>query len=193
MMVTIVVEGPTDRVVAERIVGCAGLEPGFVYVTQGKAKLLRNLAGYNQAARLAPWFVLCDLDREPCAPKLVQRHLSAPAAQMCFRVAVRETEAWLLADVDRVARFLGIPPVTVPAVPETLLDPKEALVSLARKSRNRLIREDMVPSESALRQVGPGYEARIIEFASTHWRPQVAADRSPSLARCIEALRRLKA
>ncbi len=191
-MVTIAVEGTTDKVVAERVLDYAGFKVGFAYITQGKAKLLRNLSGYNSAARLAPWFVLCDLDREACAPQFIQRHLPTPSKQMRFRVAVRETEAWLLADADQIAHFLAIPSATVPATPETLLDPKEALVSLARKSRSRSIREDMVPAERAMRHVGPGYETRIIEFASTHWRPEVAAVRSPSLAHCIKALRTLK-
>ncbi len=60
-----------------------------------------------------------------------------PAPYMCFRVAVREVEAWLLADREQIARFLSIARSRVPQSPETLDNPKQRLVELARHSRRR--------------------------------------------------------
>lgn len=66
--------------------------------------------------------------------------------------------------------------------------PKQALVNLARTSRRRAIRDDMVPREGSGRAVGPGYTSRIIEFVSNHWRPEQAAHVSDSLRRAIARL-----
>jgi transposase len=41
------------------------------------------------------------------------------------------------------------------------------------------------------RPVGPAYASRLIEFASSSWRPEVAAQRADSLRRTIDCLRRL--
>jgi hypothetical protein len=85
---------------------------------------------------------------------------------MCFRVAVRETEAWLLADRERLARFLGISTSRIPLDPEAMDDPKSLMVDLARHSRRREIREDMIPRSGSGRNVGPAYVSRLIEFVA---------------------------
>jgi hypothetical protein len=114
---------------------------------------------------------------------------------MCLRVAVRAVEAWLLADAERLATFLYIPRHRVPTLPDAEADPKATLVRLARRSRSRLIRRDMVPRMGSSARVGPGYAGRIVEFvtatASRGWRPAVAAEHSDSLRRCLDALRGL--
>ena len=186
------VEGLVDEAVVRKLIAHAGATPGPVYGKQGKSLLRQKIAGYNNAARRAPWMVLVDLDHdEVCAPPLRDAWLPQPAERLCFRVAVREVEAWLLADTQRLAAFLGVSPARVPADPERLDDPKTAMVNLARSSRRRAIQEDMVPREGSGRQVGPAYSSRLIEFASSSWRPDVAARRSDSLRRAIDCLRRL--
>ena len=62
-----------------------------------------------------------------------------------FPVAVREVEAWLLADRKHLAHFLHVPITQIPLAPEELENPKQTLVNLARKSRVRSIQKDMVP------------------------------------------------
>jgi hypothetical protein len=111
-------------------------------------------------------------------------------------VAVRAVEAWLLADAERLAAFLGIRAALIPRDPDAEHDPKTTLVNLARRSRRRAIREDIVPREGSGGRVGPGYVGRLIEFvtaAENGWRPGVAAGRSDSLRRCLEALQVLRA
>jgi hypothetical protein len=190
--ITVVVEGDTDLPVARAILKHVGLEPGMEIDCGGKVKLDQRLPSYNAAAVYAPWLVLRDLDQDaPCAAVLVQRLAARPAPQLYLRIAVHAVEAWLLADATRVARFLHVRPAQVPEAPDELPDPKQALVNLARRSTKPAIREDMVPGKRTSRPIGPAYEARIIEFASTLWRPAPASKRSPSLQRCIRALRRL--
>jgi hypothetical protein len=128
----------------------------------------------------------------PCAPRARAQWLPELQAFMCFRLAVRESEAWLLADQEAIARYLAIGARLVPNDPESLLDPKATVVDLARRSSRRSIREDIVPVEGSGRSVGPGYVARLIDFAANHWRVDAAASVSDSLARavrCLEALR----
>jgi hypothetical protein len=67
-------------------------------------------------------------------------------------------------------------------------NPKETLINIARTSRNRSIREDLVPRQASGAKVGPLYVPRLIEFAEKLWRPDIAANESESLRRCILAL-----
>jgi hypothetical protein len=113
---------------------------------------------------------------------------------MCFRVAVREVEAWLLGDRERLARFLDVDPGWIPSDPEGSPNPKTQVVNLARRSRRREIVADMVPRRESGRSEGSAYASRLIEFISDSrhgWRPTVAARSSDSLRRCLRCLRRL--
>jgi hypothetical protein len=191
-MISAAVEGMVDEAVARTLIAHAGAVVGDVYGTHGKAYLRQKITGYNNAARRSPWLVLVDLDGdEHCAPPLLNTWLPQLAPHLCFRVAVREVEAWLMADSERLAAFLYISRKKIPGNPETLQDPKAEMVKLARSSNRPAIRDDMTPRERSGRRVGPAYASRLIEFASSFWRPGVAAERSDSLGRAINCLRRL--
>ncbi len=190
-VISAAVEGVVDEAVVRRLVPHAGATLRDVYGKKGKRLLRQRIASYNLAAQRAPWIVLVDLDNEECAPPLRNAWLPQPARYLCFRVAVREVEAWLLADIERLAEFLGIARGRVPPQPETLNDPKGALVNLARTSRRRDVREDLVPRPDSGRQVGPAYSSRPTEFVTNDWRPEVAAQRADSLRRAIRCLQRL--
>jgi len=195
--VNVLVEGVTDEAVARRLLEAVGLACGNVYGKHGKGALLERLPNYNRAARFAPWLVLVDLDHDAdCAPPFVRNVLPEPAAGMRLRVAVQAVEAWLLADAERLAAFLGVRAALVPPDPDAEHDPKTTLINLARRSRRQAIREDIVPREGSGGRVGPGYAGRLIEFvmdADRRWRPGVAARRSDSLRRCVETLETLSA
>jgi hypothetical protein len=188
------VEGIVDQAVFERLVESVGAEVGNVFPKGGKARLLAKIRGFNQAARFGPWLVLVDLDREECAPPFRRRFLRSVAPNMAFRVAVHAVEAWLLADRRRIATWLDVPLGLVPARPEALPDPKLAVVNLARRSRSRDVRVEMVPRDGSGRNVGALYPSRVGEFVRDKergWRPEVAACSSDSLDRCLRDLRRI--
>lgn len=193
--ISVAVEGDLDAAVLRRLLRSVGAEPGTIYGRRGKSHLLDRLAAYNQAARFQPWVVLLDLNQDAaCVPQILPRWLPAPAPQMCLRVAVRAVDAWLLADAERLARFLHIPRHHIPARPDAIDHPKQYIVSLARQSRSSAIREDMVPRPESGRDVGPAYTARLIQFVEDEangWRPEVAAEASESLARCLRRLHQL--
>jgi hypothetical protein len=192
LAVSVAVEGIVDEAAAVRLLGLVGAYPRSIYGKSGKPALKRDLLGFNSAARFAPWLVLVDLDGDfDCAPPLRDRWLPDPAPHMCFRVAIRQVEAWLLADAETLAQFLGVRRGRIPVEPETIADAKRAMVDLARASQRPAVRKDMVPREGAGRSTGPAYASRLIEYANGSWRPDVASTRSESLARAIACLRRL--
>lgn len=188
-------EGTLDLAVVARLISFCGGVPGNEFDGPGKPALLKKLIGFNLAARHSPWFVLADLDIvHSCVPAIVRELLPAPSDHMIFRLAVHEVEAWLLADIERIATFLRISAAAVPRQSETLEDPKQSVVNLARRSRSRQIREDIVPREGSGRKVGPAYVSRLASFArDVHegWRPDVAARNSPSLSKAVHRLSEL--
>lgn len=192
LAITAAVEGLADEVLVKRLCSFLGATLAQVHGRQGKQHLLTRLGGYNHSARFRPWLVLLDLDDDAeCAPEIITQWLPEPSPLMCLRVAVRELEAWLLADAERIARFLSVSAAMIPADPDGLADPKRAMVELAVRSRRRSIREDMVPALGSGQPVGPAYTSRLIEFiqdAELGWRPEVAAKRSNSLERCIAGI-----
>lgn len=192
MFITAAVEGLVDEAVIRCLVQYVGGQLHRVYGKNGRAHLRQRISGYNNAARFSPWIVIVDLNRDAdCAPPLLVQWLPQPAPNMCFRVAVREVEAWLLADRERIARFLSVSVQRVPRAPELIDDPKRLMVQLAASSRRREIREDMVPRPGSGRPIGPAYASRLIEFAEAHWRPRISARSSESLRRCLLRLREM--
>lgn len=192
MVISLAVEGASDAAIMRRVCATAGIQVGAEFVARGKGNLDPRIGGYNNAARFAPWLVVRDLDHDAdCAPTLVSQLLPKRAPGMCFRVPVRSVEAWLLGDRDGFSRFFGVPVAMIHVDPDALSRPKRTVVDLARRSTKRGIREGMVPVQGNSVEVGPDYTALVVEFASTIWNPEAAAERSDSLFRCLRALRRL--
>jgi hypothetical protein len=192
VVISAAVEGLVDEAVVRKLIIEAGGNPGTVYGKKGKPFLRQTILGYNNAARHSPWVVLVDLDRDAeCAPPLRAEWVPDPAQCLCFRVAVREVEAWLMADPESLASFLAVARSRIPSDPEQLLQPKTEMVNLARRSRRRDIRDDMVPREQSGRSVGPADTSRLVEYVQALWRPQVAVERAQSLRRATGHLKRM--
>src|SRR4051812_23297441 len=134
-VVTVACEGDGDVPVARKVIEHVGLAMGNSYPCAGKGNLDKSLKAYDNAAKHSPWLVLRDLDVDAdCAPTLVAELLPSPSPGMCFRVAVRAAEAWLMADRESFAVFFGVPRTKVPRDPESLRDPKTEVMNLARRS-----------------------------------------------------------
>lgn len=190
------VEGIVDDAALRRIFDYLNIIPSAVHGRNGKQFLISRIQGYNHSARFRKWVVLLDLDGDgECAPEMLPEWLPVPAEYMCLRVAVREIESWLLADTQRIARYLAVRSSLVPDRPDSLADPKAEMINLARHSRRSDIRQDMVARTGSGQRVGPAYSSRMIQFIQQPdgWRPEVASANSESLRRCIEAIRRLAA
>lgn len=193
--VKVAVEGPTDEAALRRLLAEVGLCCGGVFGRNGKPELVEKIPAYNRAARLEPWVVLLDLDQDAeCAPARRDGLLPELFAGMHLRIAVRAVETWLLADRERASQFLAVSPALVPANPDLEPDPKAKVVQLARRSRRRDVRNGLVPREGTKTRIGPAYTSSVSEFfadAQNGWRPEIASMYSPSLLRCMGALRRL--
>jgi hypothetical protein len=125
LIIPAAVEGIVDEAVVQKLIIEGGGYPGTVYGKNGKEFLRQKIHGFNNAAKNWPWFVLVDLDNDAeCAPLLCAAWAPALARFLCFRIAVREVEAWLMADADALASFLGIGRNRIPTDPEQLDSPK---------------------------------------------------------------------
>jgi hypothetical protein len=193
--VSIAVEGKLDEAVLTKLLLLVGIKVAAPYGKKGKDYLKKKIRGYNQAAKCGDgWIVLVDLDNDAeCAPPFVASWLPDRSPNLQLRVAVRAVESWLLADSEEIAHFLGVPRQKIPAQPENEVVPKNTLINIARRSRSREIREDIVPRPDSSASQGPGYTSRLVEFTMRYWDPERAARRAPSLKRTFDSLLRWKA
>ncbi|MFH1136398.1 MAG: hypothetical protein V1816_09990 [Pseudomonadota bacterium] len=199
------VEDPPSAEVAKKIVeyrnehaeGSLAFIEGFPHVTKGFGKIKKMAPRFLAMAENGlVTFTVTDLDKEACPPELIKKWFSIKAKpaelprRVIFRVAVREIEAWILADQFGCSAFLGIPEDNFPSFPDTLNDPKEHLLSIIRKKGKKKWLREMLPTSNS--QIGPMYNIRLCEFVKEAWSPERASASSPSLARAINSLLNFK-
>jgi hypothetical protein len=163
-------------------------------VKHGRGNVQRDLGAYATLALEMPVLIGVDLDNDDCAPTLLDDWGSLPPKPgLLLRVAVREIEAWVLADKRRIATFIGAAPNAVPNRPDVLIDPKRSLLEIARSNARSELKADMVPRnyDALYPRIGPAYNLRMCEFVADKWRPQVARKKSDSLNRAMVALEQL--
>ena len=188
----LVVEDRLTDAVATKILQHFGIEIVKRVIYEGNSYLEQKAQSYNQAAHEeCGIFMLTDLDSPNlCPPTLirswVKRHLSR---WFFLRIAVMEIESWIMADRQAVSEFLAIPIGRIPRNTDEITDPKEFLVSLARRSRKTRLREALVPSRNdKSAKTGNEYNPRLIQFVRDHWNLERAATASPSLKRTLDRL-----
>lgn len=137
------------------------------------------------------FLLLTDLDTRPCPPDLLDDWLGVTTKpdSLLLRIAVREVESWVFADRSQFAEWLGVSEATVPIDPEACLDPKAELLNLASRSRNREMREGLLPKKDAASKIGLEYNDLLCAFVTENWRIEEASQVSPSLERAIRRLR----
>ncbi len=191
--IVIATEDLLGESIAERLLAGSSraFEVRYRLGKQGVVYLKDNVLGWNRTiAPHCPVLVLADLDMHPCAGELLEQWVPRAVRDdgLLLRLAVREAEAWLLADDEGVSKLLGVSKVKVPPSPENLDDPKATLISLARRGRRRSICDGMVPIGRS--KTGPEYNAILGQFVSQDWRPDVASRRASSLKRTMMAIQR---
>ena len=134
--------------------------------------------------------MLTDLDTpRDCPPGLVRSWIRGPLKpRFFFRVAVMEVESWVMADRIGFATFLSIPSHRIPSPIDDILNSKEFLLSLARRSKKKAVREALLPAQGATLSVGNEYNTLLSEFVQKHWNLERAATASPSLKRTLDRL-----
>jgi hypothetical protein len=161
---------------------------GTCYGKSGYGYLKKTANGFNNAAKGTPFIVLCDLEDE-CAPSLITNWLIKPKhPNLIFRVAVREVEAWLLADAEGISSYLGVSQSKVPGNVDNIEDPKGGIIELAKRSRKPQLRLGIVPIAGSSAQVGPDYNGLLSVFVKTKWNIDRACSNSNSLRRAVKAI-----
>ena len=188
MELVLVAEDALSMAVMRRLLAdCGrGIQVHTAIISGGVDAIRKRVPVYRNACRVLPHVLLIDLDQTPCAPDLLESWgLTHKMPTLLIRVAVRTVEAWLLADALGLAEQLKVSPTKIPSRPETLENPKQTLVNLARHSRSRRIASELAPSPGSRAQVGPLYNTRLCEFVAQRWSPQKASKGAPSLAKTI--------
>lgn len=188
--ISILVEGTLDEAIASTLVTASGGTPGTTFPKKGVSYIEKKIDGFNELARGMPILSLVDLmDTDAgCPPELVRDWLPHRNEMMLFRVVVREIESWVLADRTGISRFLRVRKSKVPHHPETLDDPKEALIDLARSSPNQGLKNALVPDDPTQNAEGPAYTIRMENFVRNQWDLSRAQENASSLQRCVDRL-----
>jgi Domain of unknown function (DUF4276) len=188
-------EDPPSLAVGRKLVSTAS--PLTVHREEnghGWGTLKKKVKNYQKMAAFGyPVLLITDLDRAQCPQSLRRMWMDTrPHEMFLFRIAVREVEAWLMADRDALAAFLKIKTVRVPDKPEELDDPKRVLLDLARLAPRRL-RNGLLPEPRSKAHIGPEYNALLTEYVRSSWDIDTAANRAPSLRKALAATRVLAA
>ncbi|MBI2718921.1 MAG: hypothetical protein HY245_04690 [Rhizobiales bacterium] len=189
-------EGRIDSAIAKRLILHVGGKIGIPREAGGKSKLDPLVPKFLNAARhqQMKWLILRDLDRDGhCAPELRGKLLVDDDPHLCFRIAVRQAESWLMADFRKMAEFLRVSENRIPTSLDQVENPKEMLVSLARRSRRSDVKTALVPHPRSGLSTGPEYASWMASFAAKHWNlaDAVNSQRSPSLTKAISRLQEL--
>ena len=156
---------------------------------RGYGKIKKIISGLNYAAKGMPYLVLTDLDNAECPLVIISEWLTQPKhPNLLFRIAVKEVEAWLLAHREAFAKFLGISVDLIPGDADRIPDPKQLLITLARRSRKRKLRDAIVPDPNSTATIGKDYNGQLIQFVNKSWQVASAQTNSPSLERAMNAL-----
>lgn len=194
MLINLATEDELSEAVGVRLIRYAFGDSsiGHKLGKQGNGYLIRNLPKFRQMARREPVLILTDLDNAQCPARLIEDWSSGQhfPRNLLLRVAVRETEAWILADRDGMAALLGVSRDRIPLNPEELDDPKRFLLNLARAAP-RGIRSELIVNKSATASQGIGYNRILSSFVTQSWNLVAAAERSISLGRALNRLREL--
>jgi hypothetical protein len=167
------------------------LQVGLLLRKGGNGYLRSRIRNFCKLAEHQPLLLITDLDSWPC-PAVLRGQWFGRLAQptnMLVRVAVREIEAWILADHHAAELLLGARCLPrLPMQSDTLSDPKATLLALAKQA-TREIRSDLCfETASGLKQ-GIGYNARLGTVVRDIWNPRRAAAHSDSLNRARKRLR----
>lgn len=188
--VILAVEDELSESISTQILGHFDIEIWYTIRGKGNVSLRQKAPELNRSANGAAIFLLTDLDSpRDCPPGLIRSWIrSTLNPRFFFRVAVMEVESWVMADRVGFADFLSVPLHRIPSPTDNILNPKEFLLSLARKSKKKAVREALVPAPDTTFRVGNEYNILLSEFVQDHWDLERAATASPSLKRTLDRL-----
>ncbi len=192
--VILAVEDELSEAISMKILSQFNIKIRHTIIGKGNVSLRQKAPELNRSANALNIFLLTDLDTpRNCPSTLIDSWIRGPKSPgFLFRVAVMEVESWLMADRMGFSDFLSIPIHRIPSPTDDILNPKEFLVSLARRSQRKSVRDALVPSQTTNLTVGIEYNILLSEFVHANWNSQNAAAVSPSLKRTLDRLTYIK-
>lgn len=182
--VALATEDVLSEAVGKRLLIDAGyhIDPSPILRKNGFGYLRSKMDSWCEMAQRKPILLITDLDTASCPVDLRAAWIGnrKPTENLVLRIAVREIEAWLMADHLAFRTLIGNRGTLSPN-PDLLPDPKQSLLRLVERQASREIREDMVANASAIASQGIGYNYRLSQFVATVWNPERAGMRSKSL------------
>ena len=190
--VDLLVEGSLDAAVCRRVLKALEIPVGTEYGFRGWHYVASKVSMFASSG--SPLLALVDLmdTQLPFPPAVVSHWLDTSNSLCVFRVAVREIESWLLADRHQFSNFFGVTLAKVPQQPDYIEDPKLTLVNLCRRSRHPSIRLGIPPRTGLAVSEGPSYTPLLSAYVNDAWRPEVAAESSPSLRKMLLRVNELR-
>jgi len=192
--ISLVVEDTLGQVVLRRILRehRSDVLVSSCYGNRGYDYIKKKARAFNRAAKGLPLVMLADLEME-CAPAQIRALLSGPRhPNLLFRIAIMETESWILADRSGFSSFLGVAKRRIPQDVDSVIDPKKFIVDMARRCRKRFLREALVPALGSTARVGPEYNGQLSSFVVYAWNIEEASQNSPSLRRAVSSIVRFQ-
>jgi hypothetical protein len=190
--INLVFEDYLQLAVLEKLLDFSGRNyvVGRTFAGHGYGYIKKRISGFNHAANAMPYFIITDLDDSECAPEKINEWIRLPKSpNLIFRIAVHDVEAWILADRENAANFLGISPAKINNNIEELPRAKRHLLNLIRHSRKSSLKRDMLPQRGSTAKIGPNYNFLLTDFVKTRWDPVNALENSDSLRRAVNHLR----
>lgn len=184
----VIVEGPTDKPVVTALMRAAGWADSEFSVTSanGKGVIDRDIKKYWEAARVLPYVIFRDLDRdgEGCPVTLraqLVEHTPGESPDLLIRIVDQCIESWILADRHGIAEFCNrsaasVEPPTSHHKPYLLRLMKEAKLKDAVEEKGREL------------DFGPAYALHLQRLMTHHWSIERAAAESDSLRRALKRL-----
>ncbi|MBH1364776.1 hypothetical protein I5T79_10825 [Stenotrophomonas maltophilia] len=159
----------------------------------GRSKLQAKIPALIRSASGGLPVIICtDLDSTPCIVRMKNDWFPQGVPRnIVFSVATREADAWILADPG-ISKYLASS-TAVPSDPESVQDPKSSLIEIAKRSRKRDIKEEMIVAKGAVARVGPGYNVVLANFVEFEWNIEVASQKCKGLRRLLQRVSTLVA
>ena len=184
----VIVEGPTDIPVVTALMRAAGWVDSEFSVTSanGKGVIDRDIKKYWEAARVLPYVIFRDLDRdgEGCPvtlrAELVER-TPGESLDLLIRIVDQCIESWILADRQGIAEFCNRSAASVELPPS---HHKPYLLRLMKDAKLK----DAAEEKGRELDFGPAYAVHLQRLMTDHWSIERAAAESDSLRRALKRL-----
>ena len=184
----VIVEGATDVPVISALMRAAGWADSEFSVTSanGKGVIDRNIKKYWEAARVLPYVIFRDLDRdgEGCPVTLraeLVEHTPGESPDLLIRIVDQCIESWILADRHGIAEFCNR---SAASVEPPTSHHKLYLLRLMKEAKLK----DAVEEKGRELDFGPAYELHLQRLMTHHWSIERAAAERDSLRRALKRL-----